>query len=160
MTSSTRFTTLIAAAALLAAAGCSDQNTRPSTTTPSTSSSSRTDTTGSGQSTTTTSSGDTTAGSATTGDQNTPPPGKTGIPACDDYLASYKGCHRAAGIYSADTIDAHYNDMRDTLLRESRDPDKRSALAGRCVSLAKLLKESLHGKSCEPQQPASASSSH
>ncbi len=86
-------------------------------------------------------------------------PEKTGIPACDDYLASYKGCHRAAGIYAPDTIDEHYREMRDTLLEESQDPAKRSTLAARCVSLAKLLKQALHGKSCEPAQPAEASSS-
>ncbi|HET7662538.1 MAG TPA: hypothetical protein VFK31_02775 [Rhodanobacteraceae bacterium] len=77
-------------------------------------------------------------------------PEKTGIPACDDYLASYKGCHRAAGIYAPDTIDDHYRTMRDTLLRESKDPTKRSVLEARCKSLAHMLKNALHGKSCEP----------
>lgn len=87
-------------------------------------------------------------------------PTSTGIPACDDYLASYKGCHAAAGIYAPDTIDKHYREMRDTLLKESRDPSMRSTLAARCVSLAKLLKKALHGKPCEPTpaQPASTSS--
>ncbi|HET7267875.1 MAG TPA: hypothetical protein VFJ15_07175 [Oleiagrimonas sp.] len=88
-----------------------------------------------------------------------PPPGKTGIPACDDYLASYKACHRAAGIYSPETIDRHYRVMRDTLLTESRRRSSHSALAGRCVALANLLKKALHGKSCTPPTPASASSS-
>ncbi|HET6587031.1 MAG TPA: hypothetical protein VFG67_04575 [Oleiagrimonas sp.] len=77
-------------------------------------------------------------------------PEKTGIPACDDYLASYKGCHRAAGIYAPDTIDDHYRTMRDTLLRESKDPTKRSVLEARCKSLTNMLKDALHGKSCEP----------
>lgn len=88
-------------------------------------------------------------------------PGTTGIRACDDYLDSYKACHRAAGIYSPDTIDKHYRVMRDTLLTESRNPSSRSALAARCVALASLLKKALHGKSCAspPPAPASASSS-
>lgn len=84
-------------------------------------------------------------------------PEKTGIPACDDYLASYKGCHRAAGIYAPDTIDDHYRTMRDTLLRESKDPTKRSVLEARCKSLTNMLKDALHGKSCEPT-PADAAS--
>lgn len=84
-------------------------------------------------------------------------PEKTGIPACDDYLASYKGCHRAAGIYDPDTIDDHYRMMRDTLLRESKDPTKRSVLEARCKSLTNMLKDALHGKSCEPT-PADAAS--
>src|SRR5690625_2690217 len=87
------------------------------------------------------------------------PPDRTGIPACDDYLDSYKACHRAAGIYSPDTIDKHYQVMRDTLMSESRNPSSRSMLAARCVALASLLKKALHGKSCAPPAPASASSS-
>lgn len=84
-------------------------------------------------------------------------PDKTGIPACDDYLASYKGCHRAAGIYAPETINKHYQEMRDTLLRESQDPSKRSMLTARCESMANMLKDALHGKSCEPAQPADTS---
>lgn len=89
-----------------------------------------------------------------TSNQTSALPDKTGIPACDDYLASYKGCHRAAGIYAPDTIDKHYQEMRDTLLRESQDPSKRSVLTARCESMANMLKDALHGKSCEPAQPA------
>jgi hypothetical protein len=82
----------------------------------------------------------------------------TGIPACDDYLASYRGCHRAAQIYAPDTIEQHYQDMRDSLLKQSKDPDTRDQLAARCTSLANSLKQALHGKACEPDQPAGASS--
>ncbi len=78
-----------------------------------------------------------------------PSAGATGIPACDAYLASYKACHRAAGIYAPDTIDRHYRIMRHTLREESRDPAKRSTLANRCRSLARLLEKALHGKSCD-----------
>ncbi len=83
-------------------------------------------------------------------------PGKTGIPACDDYLASYKQCHLAAGIYTPSTIDAHYRSMHQTLLAQARDPGKRSALAARCISLAMLLKKSLRGKPCTPPQGKAA----
>lgn len=82
----------------------------------------------------------------------------TGIAACDDYLASYKGCHRAAGIFSADTLDHHYQEMRDHLVELSKDPKMRDQLAARCTALANQLKQALHGKSCDAQ-PASASSS-
>lgn len=82
----------------------------------------------------------------------------TGIAACDDYLASYKGCHRAAGIFSPDTLDHHYQEMRDHLVELSKDPKMRAQLAARCTALANQLKKALHGKSCDVQ-PASASSS-
>lgn len=153
MTPSARHAILLAGTLTLFAAGCADQNTR-STASPAP----QATTTSSTAPVTPTAASERTAAGTSTQTANTTPPDKTGIPACDDYLASYKGCHRAAGIYAPDTIDAHYKDMRDTLLKESRDPSKRSALAGRCVSLAKLLKESLHGQSCAPEQPAEASS--
>lgn len=144
---------VMAGALALLASGCSEQSTRPSTS----SSTPAPSTTTSDSRTSTSTPAPAEHGTRETAD--TPPPGQTGIPACDDYLASYKGCHLAAGIYAPDTIDAHYQSIRDTLLKESRNADKRSALAGRCISLAKLLKKSLHGKSCQPGQPADASSS-
>ena len=82
----------------------------------------------------------------------------TGIAACDDYLASYKGCHRAAGIFSSGTIDEHYEEMRDNLVKLSKQPKMRDTLAARCTALANQLKKALHGKSCEAE-PVSASSS-
>ncbi|WP_199099991.1 hypothetical protein [Dyella sp. ASV21] len=83
-------------------------------------------------------------------------PENTGIPSCDDYLASYVACHRAAGIYAPDQISTHYQDMRDGLLRDSQDPATRPQLGARCTSLAQQLKTALHGKSCGPINPASA----
>lgn len=131
----------------LLAAGCTQQDTtRPTTPAPV-------------ETPTSTSQQQSTQTSTPTATSTAKLPEKTGIPACDDYLASYKGCHRAAGIYAPDTIDDHYREMRNTLLEESQDPAKRSTLAARCVSLSKLLKQALHGKSCEPAQPAEASSS-
>ena len=129
----------------LLVAGCANQGTKPTTTTPAPAPTAQ-------------------SGSRTSTPSHAPassplPSEKTGIPACDDYLASYKGCHRAAGIYAPDTIDKHYREMRDTLVEESRDKSKRADLATRCVSLTNLLKKALHGKSCAPAQPAEASSS-
>lgn len=85
-------------------------------------------------------------------------PEQTGIPACDDYLSSYLACHRAAGIYSAEQLPLRYEAMRTNLLRDSQNPDIRPHLAERCNSLARSLREALHGKSCAAD-PAPAASS-
>lgn len=85
-------------------------------------------------------------------------PEQTGIPACDDYLSSYLACHRAAGIYSAEQLPLRYEAMRTNLLRDSQNPDVRPQLAERCNSLARSLREALHGKSCAAD-PAPAASS-
>lgn len=86
-------------------------------------------------------------------------PDNTGIPACDNYLASYVACHRAAGIYKPDQIQDRYEAMRTSLLRDSESPDIRPQLAARCNSLASQLRQALHGKSCEggPASPSSDS---
>lgn len=86
-------------------------------------------------------------------------PENTGVPACDDYLASYVACHRAAAIYKPDQIQGRYEAMRTSLLRDSQDPKIRPNLAARCNSLASQLREALHGKSCagSPAAPSSQS---
>ncbi|MGN6705252.1 MAG: hypothetical protein ACTHJO_04275 [Rhodanobacter sp.] len=84
-------------------------------------------------------------------------PEQTGIPACDDYLSSYLACHRAAGIFSAEQLPLRYEAMRTNLLRDSQNPDVRPQLAERCNSLARSLREALHGKSCNAD-PAPAGS--
>jgi hypothetical protein len=84
-------------------------------------------------------------------------PDSTGIPACDDYLASYVACHRAAAIYKPDQIQSHYEAMRSSLLRDSQDAQIRPNLAARCNSLASQLRQALHGKSCD-SAPAAAGS--
>jgi hypothetical protein len=86
-------------------------------------------------------------------------PDHTGIPVCDDYLASYMACHRAAAIFTPDQLPARYQAMRTSLLLDSENPDIRPQLAARCSSLASQLREALHGKSCA-QSPAPASSTH
>jgi len=83
-------------------------------------------------------------------------PDKTGIAACDDYLSSYLACHRAAAIYPADQLQARYEAMRTSLLRDSQNPAIRPHLADRCNSLSRLLREALHGKSCA-ENPAPVS---
>jgi hypothetical protein len=86
-------------------------------------------------------------------------PDRTGIPVCDDYLASYMACHRAAAIFSPEQLPGRYQAMRTSLLLDSENPDIRPQLAARCSSLASQLREALHGKSCA-QSPAPASSTH
>ncbi|MBU6246679.1 MAG: hypothetical protein KGN77_02890 [Xanthomonadaceae bacterium] len=77
-----------------------------------------------------------------------PPPSRTGIVACDEYLASYRACHRAAAIFPPDQIETRYREMRQSLLRDAADPRVRPQLAARCNALARSLREALHGKSC------------
>ena len=84
-------------------------------------------------------------------------PDKTGIAACDDYLSSYIACHRAAAIFPPDQLPSRYRMMRNSLLRDSLNPDMRPQLATRCNSLARQLRQALHGKSCDVN-PAPASS--
>ena len=86
---------------------------------------------------------------ADTNPMHRPPlPSRTGIVACDDYLASYRACHRAAAIFPADQIDMRYREMRQSLLHDAADPRIRPQLAGRCNALARSLRQALHGKSC------------
>jgi hypothetical protein len=87
-------------------------------------------------------------------------PDSTGIAACDDYLASYVACHRAAAIYQPEQIQGRYEAMRTSLLRDAQDPQIRPQMAARCNALASQLRQALHGKSCESPiaTPGSASS--
>lgn len=81
----------------------------------------------------------------------------TGIAACDDYLSSYLACHRAAKIFAPDQLQARYQAMQTSLLRDSKNPDIRPQLGARCNSLASQLRQALHGKSCA-STPAPSSS--
>jgi hypothetical protein len=98
------------------------------------------------------------SGAAPSSEASAPQPGSTGIPACDDYLASYVACHRTAAIYPPDQIEGHYEAMRDSLMRDAQDPNTRPQLGGRCTSLAQTLRQALHGKACGPTNPAAPSS--
>ncbi|WP_426287304.1 hypothetical protein [Luteibacter sp. E-22] len=145
----------------LALAACSDHKTKPEATTSRTVTSTSTagGSTRAATSTTSTStapkSGGARTGTSTSGKQ-APLPDNTGIASCDEYLASYKSCHLAAGIYARDQIESRYELMRTSLLRQSQDADMRDQLSNRCTSLANQLKEALHGKSCA-DVPAPAS---
>jgi len=86
-------------------------------------------------------------------------PDSTGIPACDDYLASYVACHRVAAIYTPDQVEPRYEQMRTSLITDSLDPNIRPQLGARCTSLAQQLRQALHGKSCDSATPAPATSS-
>lgn len=72
----------------------------------------------------------------------------TGIPDCDQYLASYAACHRTAGIFPADQVQAHEQSMRQSLLDAAADPGTRPYLAARCRVLATQLEQALHGRAC------------
>ncbi|WP_448097054.1 hypothetical protein [Luteibacter yeojuensis] len=154
-----RFTTRLAPLLIgaLALAACSDNKTKPEPTTTRTVSS--TTTASGGTKATSSSTTATTApksGARTGGGKQAPLPDNTGIASCDEYLASYKSCHLAAGIYARDQIESRYELMRTSLLRQSQDADMRDQLSNRCTSLANQLKEALHGKSCA-DVPAPAS---
>jgi hypothetical protein len=83
----------------------------------------------------------------------------TGIPACDAYLASYVACHRTAAIFPPDQIQAHYQDMRASLLHDSLDPTVRPQLGARCIALTQQLKQVLRGQSCATASASSPASS-
>ncbi len=85
-------------------------------------------------------------------------PDNTRIAAFDDYLASYMACHRAAAIFAPDQLQSRYDTMHTTLLRDSQNPDIRPQLAERCNSLARSLRQALHGKACATE-PTPATSS-
>lgn len=99
-----------------------------------------------------------TAAAATSAESDSASGEAIGIPACDDYLASYRACHRAAAIYAPDQIEHHYEMMHESLLRDSKNPEIRPQLAARCNSLAGTLRQALHGKACDAE-PAPAASS-
>jgi hypothetical protein len=150
-TSSARLA-LLALIAGLTVAGCADKPARHTTT---------------ASSTHTTAAGASSRSSGTTKPRPTAPaqseassslPAKTGIAACDDYLASYVACHRAAGIYAPDQIESRYDQMRHSLIEDSQDPDMRPQLGTRCVALANQLHQVLHGKSCSSGSAANGGS--
>jgi hypothetical protein len=144
----------------LALAACADHKPKPATSQTVTASPAATSTTTTKSRTATTSvtsvPGTRTKPGTTPAAASGPLPDSTGIAACDEYLASYKSCHLAAGVFARDQIEPRYEMMRTSLLRQSQDPDMRDQLQNRCVSLASQLKDALHGKSCA-DTPAPAS---
>ncbi len=80
----------------------------------------------------------------------------TGIAACDQYLADYLVCHRAAAVFPPDQLEGHYQTMRASLLQDAQDPKVRPLLGARCAAMAGQLSQVLHGKSCASVSPAPA----
>lgn len=153
-----RLVPLAVGLALIAA--CADHGTRSTTTATRSVSSPASTSTPARTATTSTASTTTKAATRATKPKDAPLPNSTGIASCDEYLASYKSCHLAAGVFPRDQIDTRYDMMRTSLLRQSQDPDMRDQLSARCTSLASQLKDVLRGKSCaDVPSPAPASTS-
>jgi hypothetical protein len=75
-----------------------------------------------------------------------------GVEACDDYLESYKSCHRVIGIYAPDTIESRYGELRARLVAQGRDPANHDGLRLQCESLGADMKTTLDGRDC-PDEP-------
>jgi len=72
----------------------------------------------------------------------------TGVPVCDNYLASYRQCHKTIGQAAPAAIDGNFERLRDSLVRESGTPEGRAQISGRCKNLAALVQEALAGRKC------------
>lgn len=153
MTTAPQRIAIAVACTALMLAGCADKPQRATTPTTTTTTSSTTSTKSAASHST---SGSTHAKTAAPKPEKLPD--STGVPACDSYLSTYVACHQVAGIYAPDQIEAHYQMMRTSLLRDSLDPDIRPQLGSRCISLSNHLRDALHGKSCNAP-PASSTSS-
>ncbi|HKR76775.1 MAG TPA: hypothetical protein VJR95_08910 [Rhodanobacter sp.] len=81
------------------------------------------------------------------------PAAVTGVPSCDAYLAGYMAGHRAAAIFPADQLQAHYQAMQDSLLQAARDPRTRPYLDARCRLLSSQLSQNLPGRSPGASSP-------
>lgn len=81
-----------------------------------------------------------------------------GVPACNAYLNRYLACHRAAHIFPADALEAHYQSMLSSLQQSAADPKARLYLPARCIGLRQELDAALQGRSCT--DPATASTLH
>lgn len=81
-----------------------------------------------------------------------PAPGEAneivGVPACDDFLSTYKACHTVIGAYDAVTLERRYEEMRNALISQSRDPNIAPDLEARCAGLATQRDEALRGRAC------------
>ncbi|HET7843399.1 MAG TPA: hypothetical protein VFL14_04565 [Xanthomonadales bacterium] len=75
-----------------------------------------------------------------------------GVPACDDFLASYKACHAVIGAYAPDALDRRYDEMRSALISQSHDPEVSTTLEQRCNGLIAQRDEALAGRACLPSE--------
>jgi len=77
-----------------------------------------------------------------------------GVPACDDFLASYKACHMVIGTYAPDILDKRYMELRNTFVSQSHDPAVSGTLEARCNGLIAQRDEALAGRACLPSADA------
>jgi len=71
-----------------------------------------------------------------------------GVPACDDFLASYRACHAVIGAYAPDVLVKRYDELRTTLVSQSHDPELSPTLEARCNGLIAQRDEALDGRAC------------
>jgi hypothetical protein len=75
-----------------------------------------------------------------------------GVESCDDYLETYRSCHRALGMYPPETIDARFQELRSSFVARAADPSTHDSLSKQCESLAEDMETALDGKDC-PDEP-------
>lgn len=71
-----------------------------------------------------------------------------GVEACDDYLESYRSCHRVLGMYPADSLESRYRTLRARFVEQAVDPATHESLKLQCESLAKDMSTALDGRDC------------
>ena len=71
-----------------------------------------------------------------------------GIEACDDYLETYRSCHRVLQMYPADSIEGRFQTLRARLVEQAADPAAHDGLRQQCDSLAADMKTALDGRDC------------
>ncbi len=76
----------------------------------------------------------------------------TGVSVCDEYLASYRGCHRVIGTTDPAVAEQRLESLRANWQSLARDPDQRETLVSQCQNLTDLMKDALNGRSCEPPE--------
>lgn len=72
----------------------------------------------------------------------------TGVAVCDEYLASYRACHRVIGAYAPSSIDERLEMLRTTWQEIAADPARSDRLLEQCQSLTDTMKEALNGRAC------------
>ena len=82
-----------------------------------------------------------------------------GVEACDDYLETYRGCHRALGMYPPDSIEARFQQLRSSFVARATDPATHESLERQCESLAEDMETALDGRDCAKDVDVIAESS-
>jgi len=72
----------------------------------------------------------------------------TGVPVCDQYLASYRRCHTTIGQSTPAAMDEKFERLRASMVRQSGTPEGRAQISGQCKGLAALVQEALAGRKC------------